>query len=432
MSVRHVTQGPAAFVQPCDVPDRRYGGGTLFQVGPTTAAVCCSLRVEGMPVGDFEDGSDVILFDDFENLAATTTVPVSRNEKTVDSHTGRPRIIIKYPLVGGFIPLGARRQDGTPHPHAGTGFGIEQALDFPMLEGGYYSKEHKDTEMVRMTDSVQFSFDGSAFRVEGRNRHQSGKPLEATGTGWFLISPGLTPGIADGDDLLCGAFATRKDSAEYFPLPAASGVARWRRTDKKWRPVHFVPVAYTEDSKVGNDMRPPTWAEPSLVRDIDGSLLFTARGAYGDFNNVIRIWRSNDNGRQWEVVIDRDRARGQAPITINRAADGTPYVVANRLGHERDWLALWPLSDDRRELKDPIDVRNATAEFGPPPSGMVWFMDHPSGQTVRLKDGSWRHILTYRIMDRGEHGGGSPPPQTGYYLEDVVSAGEAIANWQFH
>jgi hypothetical protein len=366
-----------------------------------------------------------------ENLAAAKTVPVSRNEKMVDFSTDRPRIIIKYPLVGGFIPFGARRPDGTPHPHAGTGFGIEQALDFPMLEGGYYMKEHKDTEMVRMTDSIQFSFDGSEFRVAECDRHQAGNPLEASGTGWFLISPGLTPGIADGDDLLCGAFATRSDSAKYFPLPAASGVARWRRINGKWKPVDFVPVAYTEDPKDEKDLRPPTWAEPSLVRDIDGSLLFTARGAYGDFDHVVRIWRSNDSGNHWEIVINNEQARGQAPITINQAADGTPYVVANRLGHERDWLALWQLTDDRTDLKEPIDARNATAEFGPPPSGMVWFMDHPSSQTVRLADGCWRHLLTYRLMDRGEHGGGSPPPQTGYYLEEVVSDGEAVGSWSF-
>ena len=36
-SVAHTgPMGPAAFVQPCGEPDRRYGGGTLFQVGPTT------------------------------------------------------------------------------------------------------------------------------------------------------------------------------------------------------------------------------------------------------------------------------------------------------------------------------------------------------------------------------------------------------------
>jgi hypothetical protein len=62
---------------------------------------------------------------------------------------------------------------------------------------------------------------------------------------------------------------------------------------------------------------------------------------------------------------------------------------------------------------------------------MVWFMDHASGETVRLADGRWHHLLSYRIMDRGEHGGGAPPPQTGLYLEEVASAGEPLAGWRF-
>ena len=86
------------------------------------------------------------------------------------------------------------------------------------------------------------------------------------------------------------------------------------------------------------------WAEPSLIRDLDGALLFTARGAYADFNHRIRVWRSIDNGRTWNLVMDLPNARGQAPVTLNQAADGTPYIVANVLGHERDWLALWPLN----------------------------------------------------------------------------------------
>src|SRR5688572_5598160 len=142
MSIRDVTKGPAVAIHPAGQEDRRYGVGTLFQVGPTTAALCCCLRVEGMPVGDFEDGSDVLLFDNISDIGAARAIPISRNEKYIDQKTNQPRIVIKYPIVGGFVPFGAKRADGSPHPHAGTGFGISEALDFPMLEGGYYTKAH--------------------------------------------------------------------------------------------------------------------------------------------------------------------------------------------------------------------------------------------------------------------------------------------------
>jgi hypothetical protein len=123
--------------------------------------------------------------------------------------------------------------------------------------------------------------------------------------------------------------------------------------------------------------------------------------------------------------------RGQAPVTLNQAVDGTPYLVGNRLGHERDWLVIWPLNADRTGLEGPISVRNALEEFGPPPSGKVWFMDHANASVVRLGDGRWRNLLSYRIMDRGEHAGKPPAPQTGCYVEEVVSSGPTVAPWRF-
>lgn len=36
--------------------------------------------------------------------------------------------MVKYPMRGGLVPRGAR------HPHAGTGFGINQAFAWPINE----------------------------------------------------------------------------------------------------------------------------------------------------------------------------------------------------------------------------------------------------------------------------------------------------------
>ena len=214
----------------------------------------------------------------------------------------------------------------------------------------------------------------------------------------------------------------------------AAGVSRWRNQDGRWRPVEFSPVVYSEEP-----MR-CIWFEPSLVRDMDGALLFSVRGsadsglssdAPKDVNHRVRVWRLNDGGGDWQLIIDAPNARGQAPVTLNRALDGSPYIVATKLGHEREWLCIWPLNEDRTGLQEPITVRNALAEFGPPPVGPVWFMDHPNGQTVQLADGAWHHLLGYRIMDRGEHAGAPPAPQTGLYVAEVFSAGPAIAVWRF-
>ncbi len=216
-----VTRGPSDLVAPADGGGFRYGLGIPFQVTPRQAGLICNLRTEGFPVGDFEAGADLILFDRLDRISSGKTIPITRTSKYADRHSGEWRVAIKHWVAGGFVPFGARRPDGTPY--------------------------------------------------------------------------------------LCG----------------------------------------------------------------------------------------------------------------------------NRLGHERDWLLLWPLKQNRSGLEEPITVRNALKQFGPPPSGKVWFMDHPMSQTVRLADGAWRHLLVYRIMDRGEHSGFPPAPQTGLYVEEVISAGSAIPSWNF-
>ena len=216
----------------------------------------------------------------------------------------------------------------------------------------------------------------------------------------------------------------------------ASGVSRWQRADGLWGPVEFIPIAHSRKAAEPriihgkpSDLLP---LEPSVIRDTDGALLFTVRGVGDDVeDHAVRVWRSADSGSSWQLIIDLEQARGQAPITINTAADGTPYLAGNPVGRERDCLAIWPLNEDRTGLLEPIVVRDALDEYGPPPSGDVWFMDHPNAAMLRLRDGKWRNVLSYRIMDRGEHSGGLPAAQTGQYLEEVVSNGPVVRDWRF-
>ena len=433
-----VTRGPADLVVPPNVPEPglmcRYGVAFPFQIAPRQAALSCSLRNENLPGGDFENGADIILFDDLSRISADGAVPITRNDKYVNEQTGQPRIVIRYPVVGGFVPLGARRADGSPHPHAGTGFGLCEALDFPMYEGCYYKKEDKRKSMVRIVEVRQFAYDGKQFRITATEAYDAERKLTAPGSDWALVWPGLRQAVADGDDLLYPVLATTGDPRAWRDGAMASGVARWTRQDGAWRPTAFRPVIVC-DSPLAD-----VWLEPSLVRDTDGALLFTARGcadpgldksAPVEVNHVVRVWRSTDDGQSWQPIIDQPQARGQAPITLNQAVDGTPYIVASALGRERDLLNIWPLSDDRTGLESPILVRDALGEFGPPPSGIVWFMDHANAGVVQLADGKWHDVLSYRIMDRGEHRGDDPAEPTGQYIEEVISTGPPVAPWRF-
>jgi hypothetical protein len=430
-----VTRGPADLVVPRDGEGFRYGTGYVFQAGPTQAALLCNLRTEGYPVGDFEAGVDAIVFDDAAKIAAASAAPITRSVKYADRVTGKWRIVIKHGAKGGFVPLGARRHDGSPHPHAGSGVAFCEALDFPMKGNGYYDKRDKTGDMVRKTEVHQLAFDGNEFQVPRFDTYTKSNPLCAPDSEWKIYSPPLRMGLADGDDLLFAVAATSNDPSAWFSDPHAAGVSRWRRVDGHWQPVEFNPVVYSRMPKkphvvYGRKMSVQP-VEPTLIRDIDGSLLFTARFAYDSFDeHAVRVWRSVD-GKTWKLIIEQPDVKGQAPVSIARAADGTPYLVSNPLGRERDKLVLWPLSADRSGFAEPIMARDALEQFGKPPGGPVWFMDHANADVVRLADGRWHNLLVYRIMDRGEHSGKAPPPQSGFYVEEVLSSGPEIPAWHF-
>jgi hypothetical protein len=435
--ISRVTRGPADLVVPRDGDGFRYGTGYLFQASPTQAGVLSNLRTEGFPVGDFEAGVDAILFDDPAKISAAEPVPLTRTVKYADRVSGAWRIVIKHGCKGGFVPLGARRADGKPHPHAGTGFTFCEALDFPMKGNGYYDKRDKGRGgMLRTTEVQQLKFDGQRFEVLRVDTYTDAKPLQVPGSPWKITCPALRMGIPAGDDLLFAVTCTSGDAGAWFSDPHVVGVSRWRRVEGQWRPVEFHPVVTSRPAAKprvvhGRKMSVQPM-EPTLIRDTGGSLLFTARLAYETFDeHALRVWRSDDDGRQWTKVIERPDTKGQAPVSIARATDGTPYLVSNPFGRERDRLVLWPLNAARTGVEEPILARDALEQFGPPPGGPVWFMDHANAGVVRLADGRWHNLLVYRIMDRGEHSGKAPPPQSGLYVEEVFSTGPEVGPWRF-
>lgn len=434
-SITGITRGPADLVVPPDGEVFRYGIGFVFQVAPGKAGMACNLRFEGFPVGDFEAGTDVVVFDDVDGIRDATPVRITRSERYSHPEKGK-RVVVKHTCKGGFVPLGAKRPDGTPHPAAGTGFVFGEALDLPMKGDGYYDKTDKTGGMIRTTELNHLAYDGNEFRVVKTETLAAGVTMRAPGSDWDILHPGLRMGIPDADDLLFPVGASQGNPAAWNTYPHAMGLARWRHDGAFWRPVEFSPIVLSRRTPsspvVYGQQQQLQWTEPSVARDVDGSLLVTARGVYDDAEeHTIRVWRSTDGWRSWENVIAVPKTRGQAPVTISTASDGTPYIVSCKLAHGRDWLMVWPLNADRTGLDEPLTVRNAAEQFGPPPSGSVWFMDHPNAMTVQLADGQWHNLLAYRIMDRGEHGGADPAPQTGLYVEQVRSTGPAIPRWLF-
>ncbi|MBT5874268.1 MAG: hypothetical protein HOH43_12685 [Candidatus Latescibacteria bacterium] len=81
---------------------------------------------------------------------------------------------------------------------------------------------------------------------------------------------------------------------------------------------------------------------------------------------------------------------------------------------------------------EPVVARSCRAEFGVPPGDSAWRADHPVAATVHLADGQWHNILGYRLVEVAELTHATPPtPQTGAYLEEVITQGQAVPAWNW-
>lgn len=404
-----------------------YGLAAPFQVSPTHAAMTLNLRAVGVPIVDLEAGNDLIVFDSLDAIRPEAVIPLDRCEPAVDPKTGERVNLVKYPPSVGFIPLGATLPDGSPHPHAGTGFGIGQSLGFPVERSVHqpYNQRYIQT----FFDLFQFAFDGKRFSITSSKRYTP----ETLLPGWRTRNRAIGPGVPDGADLLIGYVAAPPGGVH------GSGVARFRRTADGWAPVGFTPVTPCDTS-----------FEPSLVRDGDGSLLFTARG-WGiegvpadvrekldpSLRSAIPVWRSTDGGGTWTKLFQADGVRPWSPLVINPTASGTPYVSGNRIAapwdqvrgsttpdaRMREFLSLWPLNKQRTGLEREVTVLDAVARFGKAPSGLTWYMDHPIGAVLRLKDGKRHNIMAFRICDSAEVVSDAPPSEhTGTWVEEITEA----------
>jgi hypothetical protein len=402
-----ITQGGVDLCEPCEPSAgqvERYGVFIPFQIGPNTAAAICNRRTIGEGHWDYEDGSDLLIFDNLNTLGKLPTTVLTANEQEPDQETGGTRVIVKYPLNCGFIPLGALNQSGSIHPYAGTGFGNCVTLSYLIDDTGYYDWHQKGIHRI---ECRQFTYDGTAFRVDHLATYSETNPLRIGKSEWIIRNNGLSVPLPDGDDLLAPLVARRTGGE-------VSGVCRWRREAAYWHPMDFSPVV--------------EGYEPSLVRDIDDTFLFSARGR----DQRIRVWHSSDNGRTWAKIIDIHNGTGPGPVSINRTVDGIPYIAANSPGSFRAKLCMWPLNQDRTGLLASIMIRDCEADFGPPPGDARWFADHPISSILRLSDGMFHNILAYRVMAFSTTGRGKEiiTPATGTYIEEVRSMGSCLPLWE--
>jgi hypothetical protein len=397
-----------------------------FQISATECAVPLNRMATGIYTVDFGLGFDMAVLD---NLDGPPKQIMELGRTALERHprSGKPVQMSRWAPHVGFVPLGAKRADGTPHPHAGTGFGVGTVLAFPCDEAGNLTcRVYCDTGDVYCSQEVvQLRYDGAKLTVEHSKRVENDQFLP----GLKLNGNGFGVAVPDGDDLL---YTSTEFTKEVENMRA--GVTRWRFLNGRWKMVDYVPVA-TEPGGY--------YSEPTLARDADGTLLFSARTNQW---NTIQVWRSTDGGHTWTCLLRKDNMRPVTPISINTTGDGRAYVAANPFCPDdldsrgikryanalRERICLWPLSDDRKRLLDPVVLRDGPSEFGIPPSGSIWAVDHPMSTTLRMADGKWRHVISYRLLDLAEILDHAPQtPITGSYCDEIELGEPFIPPWHF-
>lgn len=416
----------------------------MIQLSPTEIGVTAPIRGNSsrLQTVDLMMGSDLLIMDQVDPVEPKAVIPLIRTERGTDPRNGKPMLLMKAVGCIGFVPVGALMPDGTPHPHAGTGFGLTQVQGVPLDKDGKaatYGWWLVD-EPFMARELQQYRYDGRQFRIE----KTEAIPNDGLLDGWIFLAVPLFHLCADGHDLLGGFGAIRKGDTPLPPKELAdrwvhtrgltSGIGRFRRSDGAWRLADFQVIPDAGDV-----------CEPTLVRDADGHLAFSGRGRAVNNLNTVSLWRSPDRGATWERVLHVTDGRAGTPVSINRALDGSLYIAGNPnravnsygRPHDsnklRETLQVWPLAGDGAALLDPITVRDGPIDFGPPPHGSIWWADHPVGVNVRLADGKWHHLLSYRVVEENENLKGAPrTDHTGTYIEELVTPGPAaVKEWRF-
>jgi hypothetical protein len=234
-------------------------------------------------------------------------------------------------------------------------------------------------------------------------------------TDWYIAAPGFSPAIPDDNDLLFPVVCGESYAG------GTNGVARFQYGANGWQPVSFTPV-----TTLGN--------ESSLIRDVDGALLFSTREG-----TTYRLWRSV-NGQDWNLQFSAG-TRLATPVILSQSADGTPYFSSNAAGTgqpARNTLQITPVNQARDGLSEPFTILDGYASWGVSPDSNDpdtnpdgWYIDHGYGNSVRLSDGQWHSIFVHRVLAQAEQDGDLATPYTGLYMEEVSSNGAPFPTWTF-
>ncbi|MEO6244455.1 MAG: hypothetical protein ABIQ12_03385 [Opitutaceae bacterium] len=393
---------PAGTDQPAS-----YEIGKLFQLDADTALLVVAMREQGGH--DFEIGNDGFVFRQLAEIVPERAIPINRLEADYVTRAGEKAVLAKYPVNGAIVPLGAKREDGTPHPAAGTGFLCSTALTFTA------DRAEITVAPDQFVEFYQVRWDGAKLQVE-RDRLPESYAARLINVGFNSLPLGdgfLCPVVSDeGIEVLRFAF----EHGRWRPVESGGNFA----TIKKPARLALEPSKQGVGGKKFAAVRGEI--EPSLARVPGGFICYT-RGP----DPRGRVYRSQDG---LHYYLQFDNWNHTVPQSMNQGLDGSIYLATNRgPGLLRNPLVAFALRG--QSFVDPIIVHDER-QIGDDKGAAVPFCDHAMGANLRL-GGRWRHLLAYRVCDLRETNGqgAAPTPQTGLYLAEFEYGGASQVPFRF-
>lgn len=348
-----------------------YDLGKCFQLDRDACLLAAGMDEQGG--GDLSVGNDGFIFRSLDEIREEHAIPLNGPEPDYRLRSGGQKAFLaKFPLTGGFIPLEARRADGSQHPGAGTGLFVSVGMSF----NADRSSAGAESEVV--FEWMQVRWDGSRFTIERRT-------LSDTLLGHRLKGPCISYFLEDADGFLA-------------PLTTSAGIVVFRFDFKEgeWQAAAagkpFLTARGTGPiaNLIGEN-------EPSIQKTDRGYCVYT-RG----IDPVGRLYSSRD-GLNYEFRTQR--YNNAVPQVLNKGLDGSLYIATNpNMDMLRNPLVIYPLTDRSFDLPncvaapvvihDQDGVRDASGDSIP-------FVDHGVGVTLLL-EGRRRHFLWYRVCDLKE------------------------------
>jgi hypothetical protein len=348
-----------------------YDLGKCFQLDRDTCLLAAGMDEQGG--GDLSVGNDAFVFRSLDEIREDRAIPLNGPEPEYClKSTGQKVFLAKFPLTGGFIPLGAKCVDGREHPGAGTGLFFSVAMTF----NADRSSAGADSEVV--FEWMQVRWDGSRFTIEQRT-------LSDTLLGHRLKGPCISYFLDDHDGLLA-------------PLTTSNGIVvfRFEFKDGHWQAVVAGKpfLTFRGGGALANLIGEN---EPSIQKRGDDYYIYT-RGV----DTVGRLYRSRD-GLNYDFRTQR--YNNAVPQVLNKGLDGSLYIATNpNMDMLRNPLVIYPLTERSFDLPnctaeplvihDQDGIRNASGDSIP-------FVDHGVGVNLFL-EGRRRHLLWYRVCDLKE------------------------------